>query len=241
MSERPTAEQLEGMLRHDAQAALRGAIDLLQVRGADRQSPAYQNLLLIKGAAQARVGQTEDGARLIRQVIAWASANGQTALLARAHRRMSALFRRVGDPALMLEHAVTAVDLLDDSTPDDGAGRPSARPRGRSGCRRVVRRSRSAATKRPRSWPTAAGTGTCARRCSTTWPTRSTRPGLRRRPSPRPSGCASSPSWTAARWSRTTSTPWRVRTPRSVAWRTPWRSWRRSATPSPTARTATAW
>ena len=118
MSARPTAEQLEELLRHDAQAALRGAVELLKVRGADRRSPAYQRLLLIKGAAQARVGQTEDGARLIRQVITWAAANGETALLARAHRRMSALFRRVGDPALMLEHAVTAVDLLADDTAD---------------------------------------------------------------------------------------------------------------------------
>ncbi len=111
-----TAEQVEEMLRYDARAALRCVRELLAAAGTDSGDVAYQRLLLIKGAAQARTGETEDGARGLREVKAWAEDHGETALLARSHRLLSALFRRIGDPALMLEHAVTAVDLLDVDT-----------------------------------------------------------------------------------------------------------------------------
>jgi two-component system cell cycle response regulator len=114
-----TADHVEELLRHDARAALRRARELLGAAGTDSDDVAYQHMLLIKGAAQARIGETEDGARVMREVTAWATEHGEDALLASSHRRMSALFRRIGDPALMLEHAVTAVDLLDADTPDD--------------------------------------------------------------------------------------------------------------------------
>jgi two-component system, cell cycle response regulator len=113
-----TAEQVEELLRHDARVALQRARELLDAAGDDSDTVAYHRLLLIKGAAQARLGETEDGARVLREVKAWAEEHGEDALLARSHRRLSALFRRVGDPALMLEHAVIAVDLLDADTPD---------------------------------------------------------------------------------------------------------------------------
>jgi two-component system cell cycle response regulator len=113
-----TAAHVEELLRYDARAALQRARELLSAAGTDSDNIAYQRLLLIKGAAQARIGETEDGARVMREVTAWAAEHGEDDLLARSHRRISALFRRIGDPALMLEHAVTAVDLLDDDTPD---------------------------------------------------------------------------------------------------------------------------
>jgi two-component system, cell cycle response regulator len=113
-----SAEQIEVLLRHDARVALQRARELLDAAGDDSDTVAYHRLLLIKGAAQARLGETEDGARVLREVKAWAEEHGEVALLARSHRRLSSLFRRVGDPALMLEHAVIAVDLLDAGTPD---------------------------------------------------------------------------------------------------------------------------
>jgi diguanylate cyclase (GGDEF)-like protein len=91
---------------------------MLDAAGSDSDTVAYQRVLLIKGAAQARIGETEDGARVLREVKAWAEEHGEDALLAASHRLLSALFRRIGDPALMLEHAVVAVDLLDAATPD---------------------------------------------------------------------------------------------------------------------------
>lgn len=110
----PGIERVEDMLRFDARAALRRALDVLECMTWDHDSVTYQRWLLVKGAAQARLGDTEDGARVMREVRVWADARGERALLALSHRRLSELFRRVGDPALMLEHAVTAVDLLHD-------------------------------------------------------------------------------------------------------------------------------
>ncbi len=113
-----TGEPLEELLRRDARVALHRAGELLDAAGSDADTVAYQRVLLIKGAAQARIGETEDGARVLRDVKAWAEEHGEDELLARSHRLLSALFRRIGDPALMLEHAVIAVDMLGAGTPD---------------------------------------------------------------------------------------------------------------------------
>src|SRR6476659_931519 len=101
------------MLRYDARAALTRAREEVDRPGVDPERVEYQHWLLVKGAAQASVGDTEDGARIMREVKNWAEERDEKALLALSHRRLSALFRRVGDPALMLEHAVAAVELLD--------------------------------------------------------------------------------------------------------------------------------
>ena len=108
-----TVEQAEQMLRDDPPTALAWAREVLDAAGADSDNVTYQRWLLVKGAAQSGIGDTEDGARVMREVKGWAEEHGEKNLLALSHRRLSALFRRVGDPALMLEHAVTAVDLLD--------------------------------------------------------------------------------------------------------------------------------
>jgi diguanylate cyclase (GGDEF)-like protein len=113
-----TVEDAEQMLRHDARAALRDARVVLDATDVDVDGETYQRWLLVKGAAQAYLGETEDGARTMREVKRWAEENERPALLALAHRQLSALFRRVGDPALMLEHAVAAVDLLDHEADD---------------------------------------------------------------------------------------------------------------------------
>jgi diguanylate cyclase (GGDEF)-like protein len=106
-------ERIEQMLRFDAHAALRTALEHLEAMSDTPDSVTYQHWLLVKGAAQARLGDTEDGARIMREVLVWADEHGEQTLLALGHRRLSALYKRVGDPALMLEHAVRAVELLD--------------------------------------------------------------------------------------------------------------------------------
>ena len=113
-----TLQQVEQMLRYDARSALERAREEVDRPGVDPASVTYQHWLLIKGAAQASLGDTEDGARILREVRVWAEEHGATPLLALSHRRLSALFRRVGDPALMLEHAVTAVELLAEDAED---------------------------------------------------------------------------------------------------------------------------
>jgi diguanylate cyclase (GGDEF)-like protein len=116
VDEAPSIESAEEMLRYDARQALRHALEVLESTVACQDSVEYQRWLLVKGGAQARLGDTEDGGRILREVRVWADARGEQALLAQCHRRLSMLFRRVGDPALMLEHAVIALDLLDDDT-----------------------------------------------------------------------------------------------------------------------------
>jgi two-component system cell cycle response regulator len=113
-----TVEEVEDLLRYDARAALARAREVLDAGGLDPNTPLYQRWLLAKGSAQAGLGDTEDGARIMREVKSWAEEHDETTLLARSHRRLSALFRRIGDPALMLEHAVTAVDLLAEDVDD---------------------------------------------------------------------------------------------------------------------------
>ncbi len=112
--QRTSIEHVEELLRVDTHQALRLALEALESTVASQDSVEYQRWLLVKGAAQARLGDTEDGGRIMREVRVWAAARGEQSLLALTHRRLSMLFRRVGDPALMLEHAVTALDLLDE-------------------------------------------------------------------------------------------------------------------------------
>ena len=104
------------MLRYDPRAALTRAREEVDRPGVDPESVEYQHWLLVKGAAQSSIGDTEDGARIMREVKGWAEVHDEKALLAYSHRRLSALFRMIGDPALMLEHAVAAVELLDAET-----------------------------------------------------------------------------------------------------------------------------
>jgi diguanylate cyclase (GGDEF)-like protein len=123
-AERTTAlAEVAPLLRSDARAALERAREVLDAWstgvGGEVDPAAYQRWLLVKGAAQSRLGDTEDGARVLREVRTWAEEHDDRALLAASHRRLSELFRRVGDPALMLEHAVTAVDLLDEDATDE--------------------------------------------------------------------------------------------------------------------------
>ena len=107
-------ERAEQMLRYDAMAALEHALEALEAISESPDTVTYQRWLLIKGAAQARLGDTEDGARIMREVRVWADERGEQSLLALSHRKLSGLLSRVGDPALMLEHAVKAVELLAD-------------------------------------------------------------------------------------------------------------------------------
>ena len=114
-----TIQEVEDLLRYDARSALARARAELDVAGMDPNTHLYQRWLLAKGAAQASLGDTEDGARIMREVKSWAEEHDDTTLLASSHRRLSALFRRIGDPALMLEHAVTGLDLLADDVEDE--------------------------------------------------------------------------------------------------------------------------
>lgn len=105
-------DALEELVRRDAQAALDGAQAWL-ARVGEREDPVlHRRLQLVRADVQSRRGETQASVRTMRDVIAWAEESGEPLLQARGHRLLSALFRRVGDPALALEHGVASVDLL---------------------------------------------------------------------------------------------------------------------------------
>jgi two-component system, cell cycle response regulator len=72
---------------------------------------------LVHADVQIRKGQTAAGGRSVREINRWAIENGNRHLLARSHRLLSLFFSYVGDHAESLEHAVRALELLDDVAP----------------------------------------------------------------------------------------------------------------------------
>ncbi|MBL8931722.1 MAG: GGDEF domain-containing protein [Kineosporiaceae bacterium] len=64
-----------------------------------------------------RVGDIPGAAQLAGKVHEWAERTGQGWLLARSHLVLSSVFDGIGDSAGALDHAVRAVDLLDDAAP----------------------------------------------------------------------------------------------------------------------------
>lgn len=78
---------------------------------------AAQRARLIAGDMLHRTGDVSGGARLAVSVQTWATAQSDRHLLARSHLVLSSMFEGIGDPASTLEHAVRAIDLVDESVP----------------------------------------------------------------------------------------------------------------------------
>ena len=64
-----------------------------------------------------RMGDVAGGARLAVSVRAWAADHDARQLLARCHLVLSSIFEGIGDPPSTLDHAVRAIDLIDDDFP----------------------------------------------------------------------------------------------------------------------------
>ena len=107
-------ERVERLIRVDAWAAHDQAQAALEAATSCADTVTYHRWLLVMGVAQARLGFTEEGAGSLRRVRAWADEHGQRTLWARSHLELYGMLGRVGEPALTLEHAVRAVELLDD-------------------------------------------------------------------------------------------------------------------------------
>ena len=98
-------DRLEGAVRAQREAEAIGATDL-QMRGR-----------LVEADMRHRSGQATEGARLAMAVNGWAREHGPAALLARSHLILSSIFESVGDSASCLDHALRALELLDDESP----------------------------------------------------------------------------------------------------------------------------
>lgn len=106
-------DSLEERVWSDADEAHRDALVLLSQIDRDEHPSAYARALLVQAAVEAQRGLTEDSARIMRRVTRWADEYQDRYLQARSHRELSSLFRRVGDFALALEHAINGVELLE--------------------------------------------------------------------------------------------------------------------------------
>ena len=93
----------------DADELVRRMLASSTLAGADELTRARVDLLSAIGLIEQ--GTPDDAARVIRRVRDWAAARGHHVVQARAEMRLSILFRRVGDPARSLEHAVAANDV----------------------------------------------------------------------------------------------------------------------------------
>lgn len=72
---------------------------------------------LVQADVLERRGRPAESGHLTHAVNRWATENDHRYLCARSHYLLEVFFRDMGDDALSLEHAVRAVDLLDDSAP----------------------------------------------------------------------------------------------------------------------------
>jgi diguanylate cyclase (GGDEF)-like protein len=70
---------------------------------------------LVRADMVDRRGDVAAGARLGWAVNRWADEHEHRPLLARSHRRLALTYHNLGDPAACLEHAVYAVELLEDT------------------------------------------------------------------------------------------------------------------------------
>jgi two-component system, cell cycle response regulator len=97
--------RLERAVQVELEAAEAGATDL-QMRGR-----------LVEADMRLRGGQATEAALLAKEVNHWAGEHGPAPLLARSHLILSSIFESVGDSSTCLDHALRALELLDDDTP----------------------------------------------------------------------------------------------------------------------------
>jgi GGDEF domain-containing protein len=96
--------RLRVAFRTEAEARLIGATDL------------EMRARLIQADMLQRTGQTTTAAAMATEVNRWAREHGPRPLLARSHLILAAIFENVGDSATCLDHALRALELLDDTT-----------------------------------------------------------------------------------------------------------------------------
>ena len=110
-------DDLEDDLAYDVEAWLPRAARIEQEVGGLGDVELRLRARLVQADAWQRGGQTLAAMPVVLEAHAWASKHDRRCLLARTHLLLSRMHRSVGDPATSLEHAVCAVELLDEHTP----------------------------------------------------------------------------------------------------------------------------
>ncbi|GAB2684391.1 GGDEF domain-containing protein [Thalassiella azotivora] len=106
-------DELEDMVRRDPDRALAQAQRQQTAAEEAGDLVLVRRAVLVQADVLARRGRTAECVRVFRDVNEWATKHDHAYLRARSHRLLSALFRRIGDSVLALEHAVPALELLE--------------------------------------------------------------------------------------------------------------------------------
>ena len=117
LDSRASLSDIEALYWSDRPRARSRALARLERLDSDGSGSASRRLGLVIASVDHLQGDAAQGATYAQQAFDWAVAHGDVGVQARCHRYLSAVFRRVGESGLSLEHAVSANDLLDDSEP----------------------------------------------------------------------------------------------------------------------------
>jgi len=102
----------------DPDAAYAPAVALERRATALSDEVARRRAQLIQADVMCRKGKHTASGQLIREINEWANEHGDRHLMARSHRLLSVFFDFIGDVPSAWEHAVPAVELLDDTMPE---------------------------------------------------------------------------------------------------------------------------
>jgi diguanylate cyclase (GGDEF)-like protein len=109
-------DDLEYDRASDVDARLERAIRLEREATAAGATDMQMRARLVQADMRLRIGQASAAAHLATEVNRWAREHEARFLLARSHLILSSIFETVGDSASCLDHALRALELLDDDT-----------------------------------------------------------------------------------------------------------------------------
>ncbi len=110
-------DALEYQRSAEVRERLAAALEIEYEAEAAGITPLAMRARLVRADMLHRAGQPTVGASLATEVNAWARRTGETSILARSHLVLSSLHEGIGDAASALEHALKALELVDESTP----------------------------------------------------------------------------------------------------------------------------
>jgi diguanylate cyclase (GGDEF)-like protein len=109
-------QSLEFRFGIDGAHVLSRAAELAEEATAAGQHALYLWARLLEANMRRRSGELAPAAAICSEVNAWAQQHRHRPLLARSHQQLSIVHDNLGDIAAGLEHAVRAVEMLDDDT-----------------------------------------------------------------------------------------------------------------------------
>lgn len=109
--------RLEMLAYTDPRAAASPAADAERVAERLGEAELRQRARLVLADVACRQGDVTGSGRIAQEIHQWAAEHGARILLSRTHRFLAAFFHRLGDTSGSMEHALSAVDLLDDGDP----------------------------------------------------------------------------------------------------------------------------